>query len=414
MMRITQVDTIVLDEFSNLLFVEIHTDEGIVGLGETFLGARAVEAYIHESAAPLLIGEDPRDINRHMQRLKTPLGTSSTGVESRGSSAVNMALWDIAGKELGQPLYQLLGGRMRNRIRIYNTCAGPRYIRDAPEQTVRNWGVGSNGRYEDLDAFLHHADRLTQSLLDEGITGMKIWPFDIYAEKTNGTSITASDLQAGLVPFQKIRSVAGAQMDIIVEMHSLWDMPTARRIIDAVAEYEPLWIEDPVPPRFTSALTQLAQRVTPPIAISETLGGSAAYLPFLESGAADVVLTDISWVGGISEAVKVAVLAETFNRPVSFHDCTGPVVLMASTHMALSLSNVAIQETVRASYKTWYGELVNTLPDIENGYATLTAAPGIGTELLPGVRERPDARVHSTSLADIPPALSALKETTEV
>ena len=117
----------------------------------------------------------------------------------------------------------MLGGRSRDRIRIYNTCAGYKYIRDARAQSVANWHLGEGGGpYEDLDGFLHRADELAHSLLEQGITGMKIWPFDIAAERSAGWDITAQELNTALEPFRKIRKAVGDKMDIMVEFHSLW------------------------------------------------------------------------------------------------------------------------------------------------------------------------------------------------
>ena len=178
-MKVTAVETIRLDEFANVLWVRVHTDEGLVGLGETFLGTGAVASHIHESAAPYLLGKDPLQIDRHAKGLTGYLGWRSTGVESRGNSAIDIALWDLFGKATGQPVYQLLGGLSRDRIRIYNTCAGYRYIRDRPVTTTDNWGLDGpdEGPFEDLDAFLHRADELALSLLDQG--SCDIGPFQV-------------------------------------------------------------------------------------------------------------------------------------------------------------------------------------------------------------------------------------------
>src|SRR5918998_3079692 len=140
-MKVVQVDTLRLDEFPNILFVQVHTDEGLVGLGETFFGAKAVEAYVHETAAPYLLRKDPLHIDRHARQLYGYLGYASSGVETRGNSAVDIALWDLFGKVTGPPLYQLLGGKSREAIRTYNTCAGYRYVREASGQEVDNWGL---------------------------------------------------------------------------------------------------------------------------------------------------------------------------------------------------------------------------------------------------------------------------------
>src|SRR5919201_534786 len=121
-LEVTALETIQLAEFSNVLWVRVHTDQGLVGLGETFFGADAVAAYIHETVAPYLLGKDPLRIDLHSRRLYGYLGFNSTGAEARGNSAVDLALWDLFGKSTGLPVYQLLGGASRERLRIYNTC----------------------------------------------------------------------------------------------------------------------------------------------------------------------------------------------------------------------------------------------------------------------------------------------------
>ena len=210
-MKITALETVRLDEFPNVLWVRVHTDEGLVGLGETFFGARAVEAYLHESAAMTVLGRDPLAIERIGRDLTPYVGFAGTGVEARGRSAVDIALWDLFGKATGQPVYQLLGGLSRERIRTYNTCAGYRYVRSRPDWGTDDWGLEgeAEGPYEDLDAFLHRADELAQSLLEQGITGMKIWPFDHAAVESDGYYISGRDLDRALEPFRKIRGAVG-------------------------------------------------------------------------------------------------------------------------------------------------------------------------------------------------------------
>ncbi len=175
-MKITAIQTLRLDEFSNILWVKVHTDEGISGLGETFFGAKVMEAFIHETTAPKLIGRDSLQIERIALDLMPYVGFFGTGVETRGRSAVNVALWDIFGKAVGQPMFQLLGGLARDKVRTYNTCAGYRYVRNHPDWDTSDWGLDASpeGAYEDLDASINRADELTLSLIEQGITGMKI------------------------------------------------------------------------------------------------------------------------------------------------------------------------------------------------------------------------------------------------
>lgn len=394
-MKITSLETIRLGEFPNLVWVRLHTDEGVTGLGETFMGAAAVEAYLHETVAPKIVGRDPLQIEAINRDLLGYLGWRGAGVETRGNSAIDIALWDIFGKALGIPVSVALGGRSREAVRTYNTCAGYRYVRDARAQAVANWGVGATqGPYEDLDAFLNRADELAHSLLEQGITGMKIWPFDMAAERTHGLDISADELRAALEPFEKIRKAVGDRMDIMVEFHSLWKLPAAQRIARALAEFDTYWHEDPVRMDSLETLKAYAGHSTAMVCASETLAYPHAFRDYLATGVAGVAMLDLSWCGGISEARKIAGMAEAHQIPVAPHDCTGPVVFMASCHFSLHARNTLIQESVRAFYTGWYTELVTALPRVKNGEITLDDAPGLGLALLPELDKRADAIVR--------------------
>ena len=401
--KVSAVETLRLGEFPNLLWVRVQTDEGVTGLGETFFGAEAVEAYIHESVAPYLLGKDPLHIDKHARALTPYVGYASGGVEGRGNSAVDIALWDLFGRWVGQPIYQLLGGPSRERIRIYNTCAGYRYVRSRPKQEVGNWGLPemaaeAEGPYEDLDAFLHRAGELALSLREQGISGMKIWPFDPYAEASGGHDISAGDLDRALEPFRKIRAAVGLEMDIMVELHGLWNLPTARRIARALEEFQPYWYEDPLRSDNLDALATFAAGTHVPVTLSETIATRWGFREAFERGAVGIAMLDVSWCGGISEAKKIATMAEAHQLPVAPHDCTGPIVLVASTHLSINAPNALIQETVRAYYSGWYRELVTTLPDIVDGTIAAPPGPGLGTELLPDLDQRPDAQVRRSVL----------------
>jgi galactonate dehydratase len=396
-MKITAVETVRLGEFPNLVWVRLRTDEGLTGLGETFMGAAAVEAYIHESAAPKLIGRDPIQIEAINKSLINYLGWRGTGVETRGNSAIDIALWDLFGKAIGRPVCEALGGKSRDRIRVYNTCAGYKYIRDERSQAVANWGVGnSRGPYEDLEAFLHRADELAQSLLEQGITGMKIWPFDIAAERTAGWDISPAELDAALEPFARIRKAVGNRMDIMVEFHSLWSLPMAQRLARALAQFDTYWHEDPLRLDNLADLKAYAEHSKAWVCASETLAYTHSFREYLETGVAGVAMLDLSWCGGLSEARKIAALAEAWHVPVAPHDCTGPVVYAASCHFSLHARNALIQESVRAFYTGWYTELVTELPPITKGEVTVNMKPGLGLDLLPDLDRRKDASVRTT------------------
>ena len=167
----------------------------------------------------------------------------------------------------------------------------------------------------------------------------------------------------------------------------------ARTILAELEPFKPFWFEDPLKPDNIDALAELAQTTRVPIAASETLATRWSFREVLDRNAAGIVMADLSWTGGVSEARKIAHLAEVYQRPVMFHDCTGPVVLAASTHLSLNAPNALVQETVRAFYHGWYGELVTRLPPIANGQITVPATPGHGIELLPDLLDRADAHV---------------------
>lgn len=383
-MKITGIETIRIEERPNLIWLHVNTNEGLTGLGETFFMSETVEAYLHEYVAPRVIGRDPLQIDLLAQDLTGYLGFRSTGVEMRGNSAFDIALWDIFGKATNQPIAQLLGGFSRNSIRTYNTCAGTEYIKKATGQTSSNYGLaaGQDG-YDDLNGFLFRADELAQSLLDEGITAMKIWPFDMAAEKTRGQYISSADMRQALSPFEKIRAAVGDRMDIMVEFHSMWQLLPAMQIARELAPFKTFWHEDPIRMDSLSSLKRYAEASITPICASETLGSRWAFRDLLETGAAGIVMLDIAWCGGLSEARKIASMAEAWHLPVAPHDCTGPVVLCASTHLSLNAPNALVQESVRAFYRTWYRDLVTALPEVRDGMITVPPGAGLGMELNP-------------------------------
>jgi L-alanine-DL-glutamate epimerase-like enolase superfamily enzyme len=388
-MKITAIESIRVDEFPNIIWVEVQADNGLVGLGETFFMAQTVEAYLHEVVAPRLLGRNPLEIEIIARDLVNYLGFRSSGVETRGNSAIDIALWDLFGKVAGQPVAQLLGGFARPAIRTYNTCAGSRYMRAGGGQRLDNYGLEApNAGYDDLNRFLTAADELAEELLDEGITAMKIWPFDAAAEASRGTYISGPDLARALAPFEKIRKRVGDRMDIMVEFHGMWQLPPAMMIARALEPFNTFWHEDPIHMDSLASLRRYAEVSAAPVCASETLAGRYAVRDLLATDAAGVVMLDLSWCGGLSEAKAIAGMAEAWHLPIAPHDCTGPVVLAASTHLSLNAPNALVQESVRAYYRTWYRDLVTALPAVESGMITVPPGPGLGLELAPDLDRR--------------------------
>jgi galactonate dehydratase len=387
-MKIAALETVRVEEFSNLLWLYVHTDQGVSGLGETFFMPQTVEAYVHEALSPRVLGRDPLAIDALARDVRPYVGFAGTGVEMRGNSAFDIALWDLWGRATNQPIAQLLGGFSRERIRTYNTCAGTAYMRTGRGQHSSNWGRGAAKDLDDLDAFLNRADELAADLLGEGITMMKIWPFDLAAEANQGRYISPDELASALLPFEKIRRAVGDRMEIMVEFHSLWQLLPAMRIAQALAPFRTFWHEDPMRMEALADLRRYAAVSPAPVCASETMATRFAFRDYLESGAAGVVMLDLSWCGGLSEARKIAAMAEAWKLPVAPHDCTGPVVLCASTHLSLNAPNALVQESVRAYHRTWYRDLVTALPAIADGHIAVPPGPGLGMDLLPDIGDR--------------------------
>lgn len=398
MSNITCIRTVRLPERPKLIWVEIETDEGLVGLGETFRGAQTVEAAIHELIAPGLIGRDSRQIEAIALELSNPyVGYHSASAEIRAASAIDIALWDIKGQRHGIPIHEALGGACRERIPVYNTCAGYDFnTRQGARRQIAD-SDRAQGPYDDQLAFSRDAGALAISLVEEGYTAMKIWPFDRYARQAGANAISLAQVKEGLQAFRQVRAAVGDRIEIMCELHSLWDSAAALRICQALEPFEPYWVEDPLCKMDDAqALADLRSRTRVPICASETLGGSLAYRDLLAAGSLDYLMLDLVWCGGFTEARKIAALAQAYIKPLAPHDCTGPVALLAGLHLGLHAPTAVWQEVVRASLSTWYGELVTQLPVIRQGFAEAPTAPGLGTALRAEVKQRSDTVVRQT------------------
>ena len=187
---------------------------------------------------------------------------------------------------------------------------------------------------------------------------MKIWPFDPAAHANDGLYITPAEMKKAIEPFEKIRKAVGDKMEIMVEFHSLWNLPTAKKIARALEPYKPTWYEDPIRMNSPQALAEYARSTDVWVCASETLGSRFPYKDMLDRDAMHVVMADLCWTGGLTEGRKIAAMAETYHRPFAPHDCIGPVGFIAGIHASFSQPNTLIQESVRAFYTGWYKELV--------------------------------------------------------
>ena len=379
-MKITTVESFVHADFPNIIYIKIGTDAGVYGIGESYYFGRTVATFVEEFVAPTLIGLDPANIESISRKLTTYTGSLSSGVEMRAKSAVDIALWDIKGKVEKKPIYQLFGGQSK-QLTIYNTCAGRGYMRKS-DQDSSAWGISDkNDQYEDLQAFLTDAGALAKELLAEGIGGMKIWPFDIYAEKNYGADITDEDLKKGLIPLQKVRDAVGEKISLMLELHALWSPVAAKKIFEATKDLNLTWIEDPIYPDLLDDYAILRGGGYAPIAHGETVSSMTRVNSLLKNDYIDVLTLDLGWCGGFTAGIKFSEAAKKYGKSIAPHDCSGPIGLIAGTHLSTAYENALVQETSRASLRTWYPMVATTLPTISNGKIALGEGFGLGADL---------------------------------
>jgi galactonate dehydratase len=394
-MKITHLQTINFATFPNITFLELHTDAGLVGLGETYYTPHAVAAYLEEVLAPMLFDADPLQIEAFWRRAYDGSHVyGNRGLEMRCLSAVDIALWDLLGQAVGQPIWQLLGGASHAEgVLVYNTCAQAGYAQGTPG-IPRKRPYEAPSRYRDYDAWHEDAGELAKSLLAMGIKAMKIWPFDPFALTNRGQTISWQEIDEGLRPWKQIRDAVGLEMDVILEGHGYWALQPARRIAQALEPYKPALLEDLMKPDNPRTLAKLRQATGTPIVASELLMNRYAVQEMIEAGACDVVMTDIAWSGGVTEARKIANLADTHNLGVIFHDCTGPVTLAAALHVGAHCTNTWMQEIVRDYTLGFYRDLVDHAFEVENGRMRAPARPGLGVALRREALHREDCLVH--------------------
>ncbi len=381
-MRITAVETFRSPVQPNVCFVRLHDDNGTTGLGEAFFHASSIETFVHDSIAELLLNHRDPTPQAVSALLRPYVGFQGGGVENRARGAIDIALWDLTAKTLGTPISTMLGGAVQESIPVYNTCAGTQYVGSSGWQRSDNWN-SRDGDLEDLWAFMNRPGELAQELLREGFSGMKIWPFDIAAERNRGMRIPRKDLQQGVDIVRAIRDSVGEELDVMIELHGLWNPGPASEIAYALDEFGIEWIEDPVRADNLPGLSEVRAATSIPIAAGETVAGVRGFAQLLDHDAIDIATVDIQWTGGLSEAVQVAHLCDSRGIPIAPHDCTGPVTLATSVHLTAASPNGLIQETARAFMRSWYPQMVEGLPEIIDGRIAPSTSSGHGVQLSP-------------------------------
>ncbi len=387
--RITAIETVIPDSLMpGLLLLRIHTDQGFIGHGETYYAPHAVAAMIHDWMGRRLLQSDPLSIESHWRFLYERCSAfGGKGAELRALSAIDLALWDILGQVCEMPVWQLLGGKARDRVRVYNSSGGPSYGRRTGAQTDQGWpghgDIGKQGPLEDNWSSNFAAGDLAEELLSEGYTAMKFWTFDRAYHEHGPHFLPWSAVKDCLRPMEEVRARVGDRMEILLDGHGFFQLPAALRIAEAMRDLKPLWLEDVMRIDNADTLADFRDKAQLPIAVSEMFPTREEYRLVLEKRAADYVMIDPTWVGGISETRRLAELAQSYNVPATMHDCTGPLTLFAGMHVATAVPNVVFQESVRAHIRTFYSSLIETNISIEHGFAIPPTGPGLGTRLLP-------------------------------
>jgi L-alanine-DL-glutamate epimerase-like enolase superfamily enzyme len=361
---------------TTLTFVRLYDSSGAVGLGETYYTPRTVAAYIHEVIAAALIGTDPlRDGMLWTEQYEASARRGAGGTDMRALSAIDLALWDLRGKLLGAPVYQMLGGGQPGGVRAYNTCAGAIY---ATGNTV---GRGPHADHDDLWRALNAPGELALELLEEGYSGMKVWPYDQFADRDRGRSIAGPELAHGRRLMEQIRDAAGSDIEIMLEGHGKWLLQPAVQILRSIDDLDIRWAEDMVLANDPTVLSRLNSASRIPVAASEYLVGRWEFRRALEVDGIGYLHLDPSWCGGVSEGQRILALASAHGVVASMHDCTGPMNLLAGLHLAAANPIVGYQEVLRTFLSEVYPRMVDARFRVESGRIAPPDVPGLGASL---------------------------------
>jgi galactonate dehydratase len=345
------------------VFVQVDTDEGLTGWGEitTYPGRvanRAVCAVLRE-LSDFVAGEDAT----HVEALWHKIFRTFTYMGTRGAttavvSGIDIALWDLRGKALGLPIYELLGGPVRETIPLYTHFP---YAAD-PKQAAENALVP----------------------VEDGHTAIKTDPF-FAGMAGKGTAyldgqISAEGEQQGVDIVAAIREAVGPRIEVLIDAHAMYNVPTAVRLANRLAPFDITWFEEPVPPESYHALRQVRDQVQTRICVGERLHTRFEFVPVLEQRLADFIMPDVTWTGGISELKKIATMAEAYYVPVSPHDASGPVNVLAGAHVMMTVPNFYKLETSR-SRMDFYNAFIDQPLDVRRGELHVPHRPGLGLEM---------------------------------
>ena len=357
-MRITKITPLVLGTpWRDLLFVKVETDEGLVGLGETRPLNRTdtVMAYLAEAGPRYALGQDPFEVERLVQTMFRGDFGRAGEIVMTGIALLEVACWDIMGKALNQPVYRLLGGAVRDKIKAY--ANGWYTVERSPEEFYK----------------------AAQSAVAKGYRALKFDPFG-----AGFYELDRSEKNRIIALVEAVRAAVGPQVEILVEMHGRFNPATAIEMARELAPFKPGWYEEPVPPENLAALKKVAEAVAPlgiPVATGERLHTAYEYRELFELQAADIIQPDISHFGGLLNTKKLAAWAEAYYILVAPHNVGGPVSTAAALHLAACTPNFKIQEHFNDFADSYVLDAAPGLPKVIDGYFALPQGPGLGLTL---------------------------------
>lgn len=370
-MKVTEVETFVVGNPPPSLggryftFVRLATDDGIVGYGEAYAGTfhpDVVSAMLVDVAERNLIGESPFDIERFWRRAYSSGFTQRPDVSLQGvMSALEMACWDIVGKSLGQPVYNLLGGRVHERLRTYT------YL--YPEQG------------DETDVYVDPELAATRAAEEvaRGFTALKFDPVGPYTVM-GGHQPSRDRLELSVEFMRRIRETVGNDADLLFGTHGQFTPSGAIRLARLIEEFDPLWFEEPTPPDDVAGMARVASQTSIPIAAGERLATKTEFSRLLEAGAASIVQPNLGRAGGLLEGKKIASIAEARNAQLAPHLYCGPIVGGANIQLATCSPNFLLLEGIR-DWGGFHAELLESPITWEAGYVIPPTAPGLGVEL---------------------------------
>ena len=376
-MKITDVKTFVVDNPPGLggryfVFVKLTTDGNVVGYGEAYsatFGPHLTAQMIEDCAARYLVGHDPHDIETFFRRAYGSGFSQRPDISMMGCvSALEMACWDIIGKEAGKPVHKLLGGRVHEKLRSY-TYLYPH------EGSVVPAELAGKSVYNDPDL----AGECAALYVEQGFTAVKLDPAGPWGV-FDGRQPRLSDLDLSARMLKAIRKAVGNRADILFGTHGQFTASGALRMAQAIEPYDPLWFEEPVPPDMPEVMAQVARGTQIPIATGERLATKWEFARIIELRAATVLQPDLGRCGGILEAKKIAAMAEAYHIQIAPHCYCGPIVAAANIQLAATLPNFLILEAI----KTWDGmheKLLTKKLQWQDGWTIPSDEPGLGVEL---------------------------------